>query len=74
MGMKISVSLPAEEVEFLDEYAAVHGIRSRSAALSRAIRSLRALDLSADYADAWKEWAEESEQIWTVTAPDGITA
>ena len=31
--MKLSVSLPDEDVEFLDRYAAEHGIGSRSAAV-----------------------------------------
>lgn len=72
--MKISVSLPEEDVEFLDEYAKTRGIPSRSAAITRAIRSLRMLELSQDYVDAWQEWAEDSEQAWSAAATDGITS
>ncbi|MGH2394348.1 MAG: ribbon-helix-helix domain-containing protein, partial [Candidatus Limnocylindria bacterium] len=49
--MKLSVSLPPEDVEFLDAYARAQRIGSRSAVLHRAIRLLRASELSADYAD-----------------------
>lgn len=72
--MKISVSLPEEYVEFLDEYAKSRGIPSRSAALTRAIRSLRVLELSKDYQDAWQEWVEDSEQAWDVATTDGLTS
>lgn len=72
--MKISVSLPEEDVKFLDAYARARGIPSRSAAVTRAIRSLRVLELSEDYADAWQEWAEDSEQLWSGTTADGITS
>lgn len=70
--MKISVSLPEEDVEFLDAYAKARGIPSRSAAVTRAIRSLRVLELSEDYADAWQEWSEDSEQAWSVATADGV--
>lgn len=69
--MKISVSLPVEDVEFLDAYAKSRGISSRSAAVTRAIRSLRVLELSEDYAE---EWAEGFEREWTSTAADGLVS
>jgi len=34
-GLKISVSLPSEDVEFLDEYAKSPGVGSRSAVVQR---------------------------------------
>ena len=40
-GMKVSVSLPSEDVKFLDVYAEEQGLESRSAALQRAVRLLR---------------------------------
>jgi len=71
--MKVSMSLPAEDVAFLDEYARNKGFPSRSAALRRAIRLLRASELSADYAAAWDEWDQSSdEQLWDVAVGDGI--
>lgn len=72
--MKISVSLPDEDVQFLDAYAKSRGIPSRSAAVTRAVRSLRVLELSEDYADAWEEWAEESEPEWSSTTADGLAS
>ena len=44
--MKLSVSLPAEDVEFLDQYARSLGARSRSAVIRRAVRLLRASELA----------------------------
>ncbi len=38
--MKLSVSLPDEDVEYLDAYAASQGLASRSAALRKAVRLL----------------------------------
>lgn len=70
--MKVSVSLPEEEVEFLDSFARSRGITSRSAALSRAIRLLRVSELSRDYAAAWQDWEEGEGQAWEVTVDDGL--
>ncbi|MFP5298949.1 MAG: ribbon-helix-helix domain-containing protein, partial [Actinomycetota bacterium] len=39
--MKVSISLPEEDVAFLDAYAETQGIPSRSAAIHRAVRLLR---------------------------------
>ena len=52
--MKISVSLPTEDVEFLDDYAKSLGIGSRSAVVRRAVRLLRASGLGQAYAEAWE--------------------
>ena len=71
--MKLSVSLPDEDVEFLDEYARTQGHRSRSAVVQRAIRLLRATELATDYAAAWQDWAEsEDGQIWDTVSGDGL--
>lgn len=58
--MKVSVSIPDEDVEFLDDYTKTHQIESRSAALHRAIRLLRASELGDAYAAAFTEWADDS--------------
>ncbi len=69
--MKLSVSIPEEDVEFLDEYTATHGVPSRSAALQRAIRLLRASELAESYAAAFAEWDEDPDAvIWDATAAD----
>jgi Arc/MetJ-type ribon-helix-helix transcriptional regulator len=71
--MKVSVSLPDEDVEFLDTYASSKGFVSRSAVVHKAVRLLRASGLGAAYEDAWEEWATEGEAtIWDVTINDGL--
>jgi len=71
--MKISVSLPDDDVAFLDEYAARTGRPSRSAALHRAVDLLRAAGLEAAYVTAWNEWAaSEDASLWDATVSDGI--
>ena len=71
--MKVSVSLPGEDVRFLDEYAREQGLQSRSAALHRAVRLLRTAELSGTYEAAWREWAAEGEaDLWESTTGDGL--
>ncbi len=71
--MKLSVSLPEQDVAALDEYARAYGLASRSAAVQRAIRLLRNLDLEQNYANAWDEWESSGEQAaWEATAGDGF--
>jgi Arc/MetJ-type ribon-helix-helix transcriptional regulator len=71
--MKLSVSLPDEDVALLDEYARNAGLRSRSAALHHAVRMLRLPDLEQDYEAAWQEWEASGDQAaWGVTATDAI--
>jgi Arc/MetJ-type ribon-helix-helix transcriptional regulator len=72
--MKVSVSLPGEDVSFLDEYARDQGLESRSAAVQRAVRLLRTAELGGTYQAAWEEWAaEEDGRLWDTTAGDGFT-
>ena len=71
--MKLSVSLPEEDVAVLDEYAHTSGLPSRSAALRHAIRLLRHPDLEQDYASAWEEWESSGDQaLWEATTADGV--
>lgn len=70
--MKISVSLPDEDVEFLDQYARAQGNESRSAVVHKAVRLLRATELGADYAEAWSEWSQSGDaEAWDAAASDG---
>jgi Arc/MetJ-type ribon-helix-helix transcriptional regulator len=70
--MKLSVSLPDDDVEFLDAYAEREGFASRSAVVHKAVRLLRASELGAAYEDAWDEWEASGERSrWEVTAADG---
>jgi Arc/MetJ-type ribon-helix-helix transcriptional regulator len=71
--MKVSVSLPEEDVEFLDAYATSKGIGSRSAVVHKAVRLLRASGLGGAYEDAWQEWATDGDDAaWDVTVNDGL--
>ncbi|CAN5746919.1 MAG: ribbon-helix-helix domain-containing protein [Iamia sp.] len=71
--MKLSVSLPDEDVEYLDAYAETQGLGSRSAALKKAVRLLRASGLGPAYEDAWAEWDDSGEAaLWQGTSADGL--
>jgi len=71
--MKISVSLPDEDVEFLDRYARSIGNGSRSAVVQRAIQLMRAGELGPAYARAWEEWVAEGDaSAWEGVVGDGI--
>ena len=70
--MKLSVSLPDEDVQFLDEYARTHA-RSRSAAVHDAIETLRRGALADAYQEAWEEWDAGGEgELWEQTSGDGL--
>lgn len=71
--MKVSVSLPGDDVAFLDEFAEEQGLKSRSAALQQAVRLLRASELTAAYEGAWEEWRSSPDaEAWDGTAADGL--
>lgn len=74
--MKVSVSLPGEDVRFLDAYAEEQGLESRSAALQRAVRLLRTAELGGTYEAAWNEWkvAGDADDLWDSTVGDGVTS
>jgi Arc/MetJ-type ribon-helix-helix transcriptional regulator len=71
--MKLSVSLPDDDVEYLDDYARAQGLGSRSAALQKAVRLLRASELGAAYEDAWSEWSSSEDAVlWESASADGV--
>jgi Arc/MetJ-type ribon-helix-helix transcriptional regulator len=71
--MKLSVSLPGEDVAFLDAYAKERRLESRSAALQRAVRLLRTSELATAYAAAWEEWETGGDgAAWAATTGDGV--
>lgn len=73
--MKVSVSLPDEDIEFLDAYAHEQGIGSRSAVVHKAVCLLRAVELSDDYEAAWHDWSgSEDEQLWSEAVADRATS
>jgi len=71
--VKLSVSLSAKDVEFIDRYASVHRFESRSGVLQRAVLMLRASELGEDYAAAWAEWAPSEGASWDSTVGDGLS-
>jgi Arc/MetJ-type ribon-helix-helix transcriptional regulator len=71
--VKVSVSLPDEDIEFLDSYALEQGIGSRSAVVHKAVRLLRAVELSDDYQQAWSDWSDSGDDVvWDVALADGV--
>jgi Arc/MetJ-type ribon-helix-helix transcriptional regulator len=72
-GMKLSVSLPDDDLAFLDAYAQDRGIASRSAAVQAAVALLRAHALRDDYTAAFAEWEDSGEAaLWDATVGDGL--
>lgn len=72
--MKVSVSIPDEDVQFLDEYAKSRGIESRSAAVHHAIGLLRISELGEAYEKAWQEWADSRDaEDWELVGADGLS-
>ena len=73
--MKVSVSLPDKDLEFLDRYTKQQGLDSRSAALQKAVRLLRTAELAAEYAAAWEAFDQGGDAaLWETTVGDGIDA
>ncbi len=72
--MKVSVSLPGADVQFLDDYAKDQGLESRSAAVQKAVRLLRAAELGASYESAWVAWTSDEGDAgpWESTVADGL--
>jgi len=72
--MNVSVSLPDDDVQFLDAYARTQGLDSRSAALHEAVRLLRSSE-PGGYRDAWQGWVHPGDgELWDETAVDGLRA
>jgi Arc/MetJ-type ribon-helix-helix transcriptional regulator len=72
--MKMSISLPDEDVEFVDQYANRRGMTSRSSVLHKAIDLLRESELESAYQAAFDEWQDGSDaRLWDKTTGDGLT-
>jgi Arc/MetJ-type ribon-helix-helix transcriptional regulator len=73
--MKLSVSLPDEDVRFLDTYAKAQGFDSRSAVVKKAVRLLKASELGPAYEEAWQDWMAGGEaEAWDATTDDGVSS
>lgn len=72
--MKVSLSIPAEDIRFLDNFARDHGIKSRSAAVQHGIAMLREAELKEQYKIAMQEWRDSPDsELWESTVGDGLT-
>ncbi|WP_432833836.1 ribbon-helix-helix domain-containing protein [Dactylosporangium sp. CA-092794] len=70
--MKVSVSLPEDDIDFVDRYARDHGT-TRSAAMHEAVQMLRHRNLAMDYAAANEEWVASGEaDLWDAVTGDGV--
>lgn len=66
---------PERQAALRWRYAQEQGLPSRSAAMHKAVRLLRAAELGADYEHAWAEWESSHDaDAWERTAGDGLTA
>lgn len=71
--MKLSVSLPEEDVAFIDAFMASSRDESRSAVVQRAIAMLRAAELTDQYELAFRAWHGSGDaKAWDAAAGDGI--
>jgi hypothetical protein len=67
--VKISASLPAEDVEFLDAFRRANGFPSRSAVLHLAIYMLNGAQLTSSYEAAWAEWQDSPDSVdWAMAS------
>ena len=72
-GMKVSVSLPDEDLAYIDEYVRRTGAPSRSSVLHQAVSLLRMTEIEDAYASAWDEWQQtEDSELWDSTSGDGL--
>jgi Arc/MetJ-type ribon-helix-helix transcriptional regulator len=72
-GMKLSVSLPEDDVTFVDEYSEKTGMASRSSVIHKAIMLLRETSLQDAYAAAFEEWESGGEaRLWEEIVGDGV--
>lgn len=71
--MKVSVSLSADDIDFLDREASAGVYNSRSAAVAAAVRMLRERELVEAYRESFTEWTDSGEaDLWDTTSADGL--
>jgi metal-responsive CopG/Arc/MetJ family transcriptional regulator len=66
---KLSISLPAETLGFLETYRTAHGVKTRSQVVDMALKQMRERELESAYQEA----AAEADTVWEVTAADGLS-
>lgn len=65
---KITISLPASLVQFLETYEATHRCKSRSQVIELALQLLQEQELEAAYREANQEYDKD----WELTVADGL--
>lgn len=65
---KLSISIPASSLEFIEKYREIHALKSRSHVIETAIALLRERELEAAYRAA----AREPDAAYDVTNSDGL--
>ncbi len=65
---KLSISLSPEAVAVIDDYRAVHALKSRSQVIEMALRRLREEQLESAYRDA----SGEVDALWDASVGDGL--
>jgi Arc/MetJ-type ribon-helix-helix transcriptional regulator len=70
---KISISLPADLVYYLDDCIREHQLESRSEVIATALRAMRERELETAYAAASQEWdGSEDAKLWDAALGDGL--
>lgn len=70
---KVSLSLEAADVAFLDSQTSEGRFASRSAAAQEAVRLLRESRLADAYAEAFVEWRQSDDDVaWSSSVGDGL--
>lgn len=72
--MKLSVSIPDEQMVLLDRIVEQRGLKSRSAAIQEGIELLLTSSLVADYKAAFEECDRAEGALWETTEGDGLDA
>jgi metal-responsive CopG/Arc/MetJ family transcriptional regulator len=65
---KLSISLPASLVQFIEGYKVVHDCKSRSQVIEKALQLLRTQELES----AYREASAEVDNDWEITITDGL--
>ena len=69
LAEKLSVSLPAGLVGFIEQYRAAHALKSRSQVITEALELLRQQDLEA----AYREASQETDTDFDIALADGLS-
>lgn len=66
---KLSISLPAPLVRFVEQYRSTHRCRTRSQVFEEALELLRTRELER----AYREAEQERDAAWEATTADGLS-